>query len=259
MKRTLLIIGIILVGALAINGGINTGVSVQAQTSASNASINVSGSADVKVVPDEVIITLGVETADAILLNAKISNDDRVKAILSLRDRYGLKPEQMQTDYISIEPRYVDYNDRRTVQTYVVRKTIVITLKDISRFEDLLTDSLAAGANYVNNIEFRTTELRKYRDQARELALKAAREKASAMAGILGKKVGEVTSISENSGYWWSSYRSFWGGYGAQSQNVVQNAGGGSGGAGSASDDSAIAPGQITISASVQVTFELNK
>jgi len=256
MKRIvlLLVAALLVVSTLALTTALNRPIPVSAD-SASSGSINVSGSADVKVVPDKVIITLGVETSDAVLMQAKSMNDERVRAVLALREKYGIKAENMQTDYINIQPTYDSYSDRRIVKTYVVQKSIVITLTDISKFEDLLTDALAAGANYVNSVDFRTSDLRKYRDQARELALKAAREKAEAMAATLGRKVGNVTSVSEDSGTWYSSYRYFWGGNYGQSQNVVQNAGGANPGAGS--DDSTIAPGQITVNASVHVTFDL--
>jgi uncharacterized protein YggE len=132
-----------------------------------------------------------------------------------------------------------------------VRKTIVITLKDVSKFEDVFTGALGAGATHVQGVQFRTTELRKYRDQARALAIQAAREKASALAGELGRKIGEPQSIEENSSGWSSSYSARWGG--AMTQNVVQNVGGG----GSFSEDGTFAPGQISISARVTVTFDL--
>ena len=44
--------------------------------------ITVTGSADVHVPPDEVILTLGVETSDMSLGVAKGQNDDSVKAII---------------------------------------------------------------------------------------------------------------------------------------------------------------------------------
>ena len=44
----------------------------------------------------------------------------------------------------------------------------------------------------------RTSELRKYRDQAREKAIQAAKEKAAALAAALGAKLGRPYSIVEN-------------------------------------------------------------
>ena len=45
----------------------------------------------------------------------------------------------------------------------------------------------------------RTSKLRQYRDQARIQAVKAAKEKALALAGELGAKVGKAHSMTEGS------------------------------------------------------------
>jgi uncharacterized protein YggE len=216
--------------------------------------ITVTGDADVKVVPDEVILTLGVETWDENLSVAKRQNDARVKAVLALAKNYGIESKYIQTDHISIEPRYHDNYERDRLIGYFVRKTIVITLKDLDKFEDLLTSALEAGVNYVHGIQFRTTELRKHRDQARALAIKAAQEKATALAGELGQRVGQPRTIREDHAGWWSWYNAWWGSRwsGGMAQNVIQEVGGGS----FATEDS-IAPGQITVNARVTVSFAL--
>lgn len=89
---------------------------------------------------------------------------------------------------------------------YFVRKTVVVTLSDLALFESLLSQSLEAGATHVHGVEFRTTELRRYRDQARALAVNAAREKAEALCAELGKQVGEPKDIREQYSRWWSPY-----------------------------------------------------
>ncbi|MBN1220437.1 MAG: SIMPL domain-containing protein [Anaerolineae bacterium] len=217
--------------------------------------ITVTGDAEVRVVPDEVILTLGVETWDKNLNTAKRQNDDRVKAVIALARGYGVEPRYIQTDHISIEPRYEDYYERERLIGYFVRKTIVITLKDLTKFEDLLTGTLEAGANFVHGIQFRTTELRQHRDQARALAIKAAQEKATALAGELGQHVGKPRNIHEEQNSWWSWYNSWWGSRwhgAAMAQNVIQEVG-----PDPAVFDDGLAPGQITVNARVSVTFEL--
>jgi uncharacterized protein len=217
--------------------------------------ITVTGEAEVRVVPDEVILTLGVETWDEYLKSAKSQNDERVKQVLAIAQSYGIEARHIQTDHISIEPRYEDNYEKKNLIGYFVRKTIVITLKDISQFDDLLTSMIDADVNYVHGIQFRTTELRKYRDEARALAIKAAQEKANALAGELGQSVGKPRTINEEQAGWWSWYNSWWGpGWGnTMSQNVIQEAGGSS----LTTDDGTIAPGQITVNARVNVSFEL--
>jgi hypothetical protein len=215
--------------------------------------ITVTGDAEVKVAPDEVILTLGVEMWDKDLTAAKSQNDQRVKDILKLAPQFGIDSNHVQTDFLSIEPRYNDNYTHREFIGYFVRKTIAFTLRDTSKFETLLSGALEAGANYVHGIEFRTTELRKHRDQARALAINAAREKALSLAKELGQKVGQPHMIREDQTWWWSGYNSWWGSrWGAgMAQNVVQNVGGRS------ELDGSMAPGQITVSARVTVSFEL--
>jgi uncharacterized protein len=216
-------------------------------------SISVTGDAEVRVVPDEVILTFGVETFDPVLKVAKDANDARIKRVIAVALSAGVPAGSTQTDYLSVEPRYRDGNVARDLLGYVVRRSVVVRLSQIARFEALLTDALDAGVTHVHGIEFRTTELRKHRDAARTLAIKAAREKAALLAGELGKTVGDVLTINEGSYGYFSSYGSYWGSRsGGMMQNVSQSLGGGAVGS-----DSALAPGQISIRAQVTASFGL--
>lgn len=212
--------------------------------------VTVTGNAELRIVPDEVILTFGVETWNKELDVARDENDGRVKAILDLAEKHNIDSKHVQTDYIKIEPRFRDQREHREFIGYFVRKNIVFTLRDISRFESLLSDALKSGANYVYGVQFRTTDLRKYRDEARALAVKAAREKAAALAGELGVKIGNPHSIREEQSRWLSSYNARgdrqWG-----FQNVIQNVDG------AMEAEETVAPGQINIVARVTVSFEL--
>lgn len=219
----------------------------------SDRTVTVTGEAEVRVAPDEVVLTLGVETWDKDLTAAKRANDAVITRVLGLAEESGIESRQVQTDYLNIEPRYDDYYDRRQFPGYFVRKTMVVTLGDLNLFEEFLSRALEMGVTHVHGIEFRTTELRKYRDEARALAVRAAQEKATALCSELGQQVGRPTQITEQYSRWWSPYSSWWG-YGSGSsmmQNVVVQAGEG------AAYEGSMAPGQITVTASVSVTFEM--
>jgi uncharacterized protein len=221
-------------------------------TLATPGSISVSGEAVVKVAPDTVVLTLGVETLDNSLATSKKNNDDIVKKVLALADAAGVGAKDIQTDYVNIEPLYDQVSSKRTFMGYYVRKTIAITLHDLTKFDGLLGDSLEAGVNYVHGVEFSTSDLRKYRDQARSLALQAAQEKAAAMAKDLGRSVGAAVKVNEDRNYFYSGYSSYWGGgYSNMSQNVVQNAGN------APAIEGALAPGMVSVTADVTVEFEL--
>jgi uncharacterized protein YggE len=221
--------------------------------------INVSGDATVNVAPDRIIVTFGVDTRDLNLTVAKQQNDVIVKTSLAAIKGLGVADKDIQTDQISIDQRF-ESNGRggQVFAGFTVRNMFAVTLTDPSKVEGLISKALDSGVNYLLGVDFQNTELKKFREQARELAVRAAREKAEKMAATLGQKVGSPIQISEDSRYVGSSYYSSWsrGGWGdsrntggGASQNVAQVSGG------EASDT--VALGKVAIHASVSVTFEL--
>ena len=208
--------------------------------------ISTSATAEVKVAPDQVYVSLGVTVRNKELEAAKRQSDDRVAAVLKSLKENGVAAKDMQTDYLSINP---EYENARAVtpDVYVVARSIGVRIRDIRTFEKVLTAALVNGANQVGGVDFRTSELQKHRAEARELAIRAAKEKAVALAAEIGAKVGKVQSISESAsnGY----VGSLNGCYAAQ--NATLNASDG----GPASDT--LATGQINVSATVNVKFRL--
>lgn len=246
-------IGLLRLWALSAFIGLSFGVQAQVYPSSQPPGISVTGEAEIQVMPDEVIITLGVESKSAQLQNAKSENDQRVNAVIAALKKAGVKESAIQTDFFSVNPEYRSA-DTTQPESYTVRKRMMVTLSDIDAFERVISGALRAGANVIQGIDFRTSALREHRDKARSLALKAAQEKASAMAVELGQTIGRPLQIIEQRGGYWSYYSGgWWGGhnYGGMSQNVMQSAGGSAEGAGT------LAPGKIKISASVSATFEL--
>lgn len=221
--------------------------------------ITVNGEAVVNVRPDKIVIGLGIETSDINILAAKEKNSQILRKALAAMQELGVPEKEIQTDHLSIEPRWRNEYRNEGFIGYFVRNTVVVTLTDVAKVEELVTAVLQAGVNYIHGVDYQTAEFRKYRDQARELALKAAREKADRMAAVLGQSVGAPLQINESySGSpWW--YWSSWSGWGygrgqGMAQNVVQNVQGGSG-----EGAETIVLGKISIRANVSVTFELRK
>ncbi len=209
--------------------------------------IQVTGEAEIRVIPDEVVITVAIETSNKDLIIAKQENDTKSRQVKSIFQKSGVEEKYIKTDYITIEPRYETY-PKKEFSGYFVTKRFVVTLKDLTKFESLTTDILVGGVNYIHDITFRTTDLRKHRDTARQMAIKAAKEKAVALATELGMKVGKPFSINENqSNYWYNYMRN----ERQMTQNSMVELG-----SGSPSSDS-FSPGMITITATVAVSFEM--
>jgi len=223
---------------------------------AAQAQINVSGSAEIKAVPDEVDISTGVETRDGQLSAATQQNGERVARALAFLKGVGISDKDIQTASLEVQPDFGSDDSRVEPRFYRVRKSIEVKLKDVTKMEGVLTGLLTNGVNSIYDVQFKTTDLRKYRDQARQMAIKAAKEKADAMCAELDIKRGKPVSINaqDYGGYYvWPGGPWGWrnGGMNMNSfQNAAQTVGDGAA-AGS------VAIGQISVSATVNVSFAI--
>ena len=150
----------------------------------------------VEVDPDEAVIKLGINSWDTDPVVAKKKNDDSLKKVQTLAKGFKVRKDGFQVSRITIEPTY-----QRGVPDFsgcYIRRTVVIRLQDVDKYEDVLLHSLKAGANKVMSVKFRTTQLKELEEQARAKAIKAAKAKAETMASELGKLVGAPHSIRED-------------------------------------------------------------
>ena len=240
MKRVRLTTALVLVAAVA---GWTHPAMAQPDEEAEPRLITVTGEGEVKVMPDEAVFTLGIETSDKDLGAAKSANDARIRQVLDLADKAGIDPQDVQTDHLNIEPRYRDGYEQRDFIAYFVRKNVVIRLKDLSKYESFFGQVLQLGVNYVYGINFQISEPRKYKDQARLQAIRAAQDKATSLASQLNQDVGQPYKIVEDQetlGAWNQS----------RGAMMMPMDSGGTGGP-------TIAPGQILVTARVTVSFEL--
>jgi uncharacterized protein len=217
----------------------------------------VSGQAEVMVAPDQVLFRLESENVDPDLKKAKARTDEEGKKILELTHDYKIEPQNVQTSYIRISKHFTPITPSQPSRFdgYSVKQTTTILLTDVSRFESLLSDIVKAGVSDVSDVTFRASQMRKYMDQARALAMRAAREKAVALAGEVRQGIGKAISITESGLTVSSAYE----GEDSSGSNYVRNASSVDFDPKAASDNQgSIAPGMISIVARVKVTFELN-
>jgi len=216
--------------------------------------VHVSGTAVVNVTPDRVLIQLGVQSNGRTPQLTEAVNSATVYRVIQAVKIQGVAEKDIVTDRFVIDPIYENY-DSLSIKGYRIYNMIAITLRDIDQVNEVIIAALGAGANQVVNVEFYLSDLRKYRDRARELAMTAAGEKAQDLAEAAGAQAGCVLSISENSwsyfsGGWWGRNNNLW------TQNTVQNIPTANG-QGDSSEFGPVNLGMISVRAEVSASYAL--
>jgi len=215
--------------------------------------INVGGDAEIRVVPDQVEISLGVETHAKTLPQARQENERRVRAVLAAAAGLRIQKGDIQTDFIQLGIEYE--SDAVTPKYYYARKSVVITLHEIDRMEEVLATEVDSGATHIFGVEFQTTKLRQYRDEARAMAVKAASDKARDMAAAAGMKVAGGPIGIQSAQYGGRSwYGNWWGrrdNWAYAAQNVAYA------GEGRGASDGTVALGRISVTATVSMQFRI--
>jgi uncharacterized protein YggE len=222
-------------------------------------SVQVSGVAVVNVTPDRALIKLGVQSNGKSAKEAQVKNSATIAQVVKALKLQGIEAKDIATDWYIIEPLYEDY-DSLSIKGYRIYNIVEVTMRDAGKSNDAIIAAFQAGANQVVDVQFYTSELRKYRDQARELAMKAATEKADALSSAAGTGVSCILTINENTQS--NFYSGGWGWYGYGSnqnlmtQNVAQNVAP-TGGESSTLDDGPLSAGQISVRAEINASFGL--
>ena len=233
MKKIFLITAFLLAGTLS-----------RAQNNANSVPlITVTGESVVKVKPDEVILTFGVETRNVDAQEAKRTNDKLMSDVLKFLKEKKVDPKNIQTDYLRLNSIY-NY-EKGKQEEFVATQTVKLKITDLSKYEEISSGLLIRGINQINQIEFGTSKLEQLKQEARQLAIKAAKEKANMLATEIGQAIGKAYYINENSSQV-APYPMY--GNMMKSMDMAESNEGGP----------TIAPGEIEVKGNITASFVLN-
>ena len=212
-----------------------------------NQIFSVSADAIVRVVPDKVILQIGAETRGDKLTAVRQNNFDIIKNTIEILKNNGIEEKYIGTDRVDIGTYYED--NRYQNLRFIVRQSLTITVTNISEYDKILAEVVDAGINRVYGIQFQTDDLKKYRYEARSLAIAAAKERAEFLAREAGFKLGRVVNLRETTNdFYWRPDASDRGG---MSQSMVQvqtdneNMG----------ESATLAPGMISIRSNITLYY----
>jgi uncharacterized protein YggE len=208
MKKGLLILGTALaVLVLAISawgcGSFSSGSDVnQSNVSQQNNGIWVTGVGKVTVTPDLAVVSLGVQAQASTVANAQQQADKAMSDVMTALKSNGVADKDIATQYYNITPVYSYDRDtgKQVLEGYSVSNTVTVKIRTVGNAGVVIDAVASAGGDYtrINSIALTVDKPEQYNEQARELAMNDAANRAKQLAKLSGVKLGKATYINES-------------------------------------------------------------
>jgi uncharacterized protein YggE len=145
-------------------------------------------------------ITVTVAKTDKDLALARNDVENHASAAIAAARKLGIAERDISAANISIWPEYQWQNNSQVFVGQHVSRRIVITLRDLAHYADLIGALVKAGVTTFDTTLDRS-DLAELRRQALAKAVDDAHARAAALVAAAGASLGPVYSISENSGF----------------------------------------------------------
>jgi uncharacterized protein YggE len=204
--------------------------------------ISVSGVGEISAAPDLATLSVAVETTSTKAAEAVQDNAARsAKVASALRGLLG-KEDKLSTTNYALEPRY-DQGKREPGEAriigYVARNEVQVEVHHIEAVGTLIDAAIAAGANRISGLQFTLSNRNAQLQAALQKAAGEARAQAESVAAALGVKLKQLLSATTSTGPIYPRRYDF----------AMATA--------EARAPTPIEPGAVSVSATLQVTYEV--
>ena len=206
--------------------------------------LSVSAQAEASRVPDVASLSTGVVSQAADANAALRANAEQMDKVMGAIKAAGIAAKDIQTSGINVNPQY-KYTDNQppAITGYQASNTVSIKVREIGKLGKVLDALVASGANQVNGPSFEIDQHEAVYDEARRAALAKAQERAAMYAKSLDMQVRRIVSISEGGGF-------------QPPRPVMMMA---KAEAFDRAASSPVSPGETTLTANLDVVFELQR
>src|SRR6516162_2064119 len=186
--------------APATAGGVTGNAALTAATARAapgGTRITVTGTGNVSGVPDQLALSMGVQTSGSSVAAALRQANSAVRSITTVLRHGGVAASDIQTSGLSIYPNYSGSSG--VPDGYQVSEQLTITLRRLSVAGSQISAAAHAGGNatVINGVSLNLSDTSALLASARARAVADAKAKATAYARALGRPLGPVVSMSE--------------------------------------------------------------
>ena len=159
--------------------------------------ITVTGTGKVSGAPNELALSMGVQTNGTSGAAALRQANSAVRSITAVLRRSGVAASDIQTSGLSIYPNYSGSSG--VPDGYQVSEQLTITLRRLSVAGSQISAAAHAGGNatLIDGVSLNLSDTSTLLASARARAVADAKAKAAAYARALGRPLGPVVSMSE--------------------------------------------------------------
>jgi uncharacterized protein YggE len=209
LARFAIITSLIAVPACADRGAPQI-VAVPAAELEKPGNMTVTGTAVLDISPDcaDLTMTIVGEGARPGQATAAVQRQQQ-ELVLALK-QIGVAGADLKLSYLRLDPVYVQTAlgvQTQRISGYRAEVTVTATTRRFELVGPIMEAGANAGASSMSS-QFRRSDLPELKKQVRELALKAAKEKAAQTARTLGIELGRIVAVAEtpNGAMWGSAY-----------------------------------------------------
>ncbi len=198
--------------------------------------ITVQASSTVDVVPDVAGITVAIVTPGKTAAEAQKANARPTSDVIACLTDAGIEERNIQTSYTDVSPVW---NEEGGQDSYEMRTVLHVEGIDIDEVAAVMEAVTEAGATEVNGPELSTSSYDESYQQALVQAIEATRPKAEAIAQASGVTLGSIVSVTEG---WQDGSIAYDKGMRAEA---------------AVTDGAAIMPGELSVEATVTVSYAI--
>ena len=239
-------IRLLTVGLLIVTMAL-VGCAAAASDTANEHVIHATGTGNVIGTPDRAQVTFSVQTENTDVKSAQAENARKMTVVHDALIATGIPEEGLKTTGYNIYPVYEDSTGllNPKIKTYHVTNSLTVTLHNVSQTGEVVDTAVANGINQADSIQFMLSDEQSQvlRTEALKEAVSRARQDADTVSAAMGTTITGVQSADTGSGY---------------VPIVFQNYALDSAGMKSAAVSTPIQSGDITVSATVTITYTIS-
>lgn len=161
--------------------------------------------------PDIATINLSVVSDGKMVKDVTKDGNEKMAKLSAAIKALGVDGKDVATTTYDLAAQY-DYGNYTTVPKftgYRLSQTLTVKIRDLDKVDDVLDQSVEAGANQVGQLVFDIDDASGLKKDARKEAFQKAKDKAQEMADAAGVKLGKVVTFTEGSDYYPVQYANF--------------------------------------------------